>query len=156
MLSRRFTAQGGGRYDATGTLDVSRWADTVPGLAAPGVRWRRAAAAHGGRRPARRRRRRRRAHRVKSPALEDTSPTLTVTLDEPADVQAVTLSARRGWMARYRPFVRVRLDGREQLVRASADGRLAVQGKGVRRISATVLPLPAASGWRLRPWRSRS
>ena len=77
-----------------------------------------------------------------SPALEDTSPTLTVTLDEPADVQAVTLSARRGWMARYCLFVRVRLDGREQLVRASADGRLAVQGKGVRRISATLLPLP--------------
>ncbi len=142
LLSRRFTAQGGGRYDATGTLDVSRWADTVPGLATPGVTVaasssrttavaaRPDAVVDGDERTA------------WSPALEDTSPTLTVTLDEPADVQAVTLSARRGWMARYRPFVRVRLDGREQLVRASADGRLAVQGKGVRRISATLLPLP--------------
>ena len=77
-----------------------------------------------------------------SPAPDDTSPTLTVTLDEPADVSAVTLSARRGWMARYRPFVRVRLDGREQVVRASADGRLAVRGQDVRTVAVTVLPLP--------------
>ena len=132
VLSRRFTAQGGGQYDATGTLDVSRWADTVPGLATPGVEVtassnrttavaaRPEAVVDGDERTA------------WSPAPDDTSPTLTVTLDEPADVQVVTLSARRGWMARYRPFVRVRLDGQEQLVRASADGRLAVQGKGVR------------------------
>jgi arabinofuranan 3-O-arabinosyltransferase len=36
----------------------------------------------------------------------------------------------------------VRLDGREQLVRASADGRLAVRGSGVRTIAVTLLPLP--------------
>jgi arabinofuranan 3-O-arabinosyltransferase len=142
VLSRRFTAQGGGQYDATGTLDVSRWVDTVPGLAAPGVgvavsssrttavAARPDAVVDGDERTA------------WSPAPEDTSPTLTVTLDEPADVQAVTLSARRGWMGRYRPFVRVRLDDREQLVRASADGRLDVQGNRVRTIAVTMLPLP--------------
>ncbi len=142
VLSRRFTAQGGGQYDATGTLDVSRWADTVPGLSTPGVEVaasssrttavaaRPDAVVDGDERTA------------WSPAPDDTSPTLTVTLDEPVDVQAVTLSARRGWMARYRPFVRVRLDDREQLVRASADGRLAVQGRGVRTVAVTLLPLP--------------
>ncbi len=142
VLSRRFTAAGGGQYTATGTLDVSRWTDTVAGLATPGVEVtasssrttavaaRPEAVVDGDERTA------------WSPAPEDTSPTLTVTLDEPADVQAVTLDARRGWMKRYRPFVRVRLDGREQLVRASADGRLAVQGNGVRTIAVTMLPLP--------------
>ena len=40
-----------------------------------------------------------------SPSAADTSPTVTLTLDEPTDVDGVTLSARRGWMARYRPFV---------------------------------------------------
>ena len=38
-----------------------------------------------------------------SPAADDTSPEITVTLDEPADVDAVVLHARRGWFARYRP-----------------------------------------------------
>ena len=144
VLSRRFTAVGGGAHEASGTVDVSRWAGTVPGLAAPGVD----VAASSSRTPAV-------AARPEavvdgdertawSPAPDDTSPTLTVTLDEPADLSAVTLSARRGWMARYRPFVRVRLDGREQLVRASADGRLAVRGRDVRSIAVTVLPLPGA------------
>ena len=142
VLSRRFTAVGGGAREASGTMDVSRWARTIPGLATPGldvaasssrttaVAARPEAVVDGDERTA------------WSPAPDDTSPTLTVTLDEPADVSAVTLSARRGWMARYRPFVRVRLDGREQLVRASADGRLEVRGQDVRTIEVTVLPLP--------------
>ena len=68
-------------------------------------------------------------------------------LDEPADVQAVTVSAGRGLEGALPPFVRVRLDDREQLVRASADGRLAVQGNGVREVAVTVLPLPGRKRW---------
>jgi len=142
VLSRRFTAVGGGAHEASGTVDVSRWAGAIPGLATPGVdvaasssrttavAARPEAVVDGDERTA------------WSPAPDDTSPTLTVTLDEPAAVSAVTLSARRGWMARYRPFVRVRLDGHEQVVRASADGRLAVRGQDVRTVAVTMLPLP--------------
>ena len=156
LLSRRFTAQGGGRYDATGTLDVSRWADTVPGLATPGVTVtasssrttavaaRPDAVVDGDERTA------------WSPALEDTSPTLTVTLDEPVDVQAVTLSARRGWMARYRPFVRVQLNGREQLVPPRRTADWPCRARGFAGSPRPCCRCPAASGWRLRPWRSRS
>ncbi len=53
----------------------------------------------------------------------------------------VTLRARRGWMARHRPFVEVRLDDREAVVRASVDGRLAVSGRDVSTVSIRVLPL---------------
>ena len=80
-----------------------------------------------------------------SPAADDTSPTLVLTVDDPADVQAVTIDARRGWMARHRPFVEVRLDDREQVVRASADGRLAVSGTDVRTVSVRILPLVGRS-----------
>jgi arabinofuranan 3-O-arabinosyltransferase len=141
-LSRRFTAEGDEAYTATGTVVASQWASTIPELAAPGVSVRTSSS-------------RSRAVSARpevlvdgddrtawSPAADDTSPNLTVTLDDPADVDAVVLHARRGWFARYRPFVRVSLDGREQLVRASPDGRLAVSGSGVRSISVTVLPLP--------------
>jgi arabinofuranan 3-O-arabinosyltransferase len=143
VLSRRFTAAGGEEYATTGTLVASQWAASIPGLAAPGVSVQTSSS-------------RSRAVSARpevlvdgddrtawSPAADDTSPNITVTLDEPADVDAVVLHARRGWFARYRPFVRVSLDGREEeVVRASPDGRLAVRGRGVENISVTVLPLP--------------
>jgi arabinofuranan 3-O-arabinosyltransferase len=141
-LSRRFTAAGGGSYGATGTMVASRWAPTLPGLATPGVdvtasssrttapAARPEALVDGDERTA------------WSPSAADTSPTITLTLDEPADVDGVTLTARRGWMARYRPFVEVRLDDRVQVVRASADGRLDVRGDDVSSIGVTVLPPP--------------
>ena len=142
VLSRRFTAAGGEAYTATGTVVASPWAPTIPGLAAPGVAVRTSSS-------------RTRAVSARpeslvdgddrtawSPAADDTSPEVTVTLDEPADVDAVVLHARRGWFARYRPFVEVRLDDHVQVVRASADGRLAVQGEDVRTIGVTVLPPP--------------
>ena len=76
---------------------------------------------------------------------DDASPTLTLTLDEPADVRDVMVTARRGWMARHRPFVEVRLDDREEVVRASADGRLAVSGRDIRTVSIRVLPIVGGS-----------
>ncbi len=100
VLSRRFTAAGGGRLEAGGTLDVSRWATDPPGLATPGV----AVTASSSRTAAP-------AARPEavvdgdertawSPAADDTSPTLTLTLDEPADVQGVTLApGAAGWRA---------------------------------------------------------
>lgn len=142
VLSRLFTAAGGGAVEATGTLTASRWAADLPDLATPGVEVEASSARTTA--PAAR------AQAVVdgddrtawSPAADDTSPSLTLTLAEPADVRAVTVSARRGWMARYRPFVEVRLDDHVQVVRASADGRLAVSGAGVRTVRVTVLPLP--------------
>ena len=142
-LSRRFTAAGGGTVEASGTLVPSRWATSLPGLDTPGV----AATTSSSRTTAP-------AARPQalvdgddrtawSPAADDPSPTVTVTVDEPVDVDGLTLSARRGWMARYRPFVEVRLDDRPvQVVRASAEGRLAVQGEDVSTIALTVLPPP--------------
>ena len=132
-------------FGASGTLDLSRWAADPPGLATPGV----AVTASSSRTPAL-------AGRPESvvdgdertawsPAADDTSPTLVLTVDDPADVQAVTIDARRGWMARHRPFVEVRLDDREQVVRASADGRLAVSGTDVRTVSVRILPLVGRS-----------
>lgn len=141
VLSRRVSTAGGGVFEASGTLEVSRWADDPPGLTAPGVTVtasssrtpslaaRPAAVVDGDGRTA------------WSPAPDDTGPTLTIRFDEPTDVEAVTVSARRGWMSRYRPFVRVRLDGREVVVRASADGHLAVSGRDVRTLSVGVVPL---------------
>ncbi len=142
VLSRRFTASGGQTYEATGTVVASPWAPTVPGLRAPGVSVRTSSSRSSalGARPE--------AlvdaneHTAWSPAPDDASPEISLTLDEPADIDAVVLHARRGWFARYRPFVRVRLDGREQLVRASGDGRLDVRGRDVRTVSVSVLPLP--------------
>jgi len=141
-LSRRFPGAGGGSYVASGTLVPSRWATTLPGLDAPGVTAsatssrttapaaRPSAVVDGDERTA------------WSPAADDTSPTITLTLGEPADVDGVTLSARRGWMARHRPFVEVRLDGDVQVVRASVDGRLAVRADDVSTVAVTVLPPP--------------
>ena len=141
VLSRRIGAAGGGSFEASGTLDVSRWSADLPDLAVPGV----SVEASSSRTPSV-------AARPEavvdhdertawSPAADDPSPTLTLRLDAPADVQAVTVSARRGWMARYRPFVRVGLDDREVVVRASADGHLAVRATGVRTVSVSVIPL---------------
>ena len=142
VLARQFTAAGGRSYDASGTLEPSRWAATLPDLGAPGVEVtatssrttapaaRPQAVVDGDERTA------------WSPAADDASPTVTITLDEPVDVEAVTLTARRGWMARYRPFVQVRLDDAVQVVRPSADGRLDVQGDDVSTVAVTVLPLP--------------
>ncbi len=141
-LSRRFTAAGGGTFAVSGTLVPSRWASDLPGLDAPGV----TVTASSSRTTAP-------AARPQvlvdgdertawSPAADDTSPTITLTLAEPADVDAITLSARRGWMARHRPFVEVRLDDRVQVVRASADGRLGVQGEDVSTVAVTVLSPP--------------
>jgi arabinofuranan 3-O-arabinosyltransferase len=144
VLSRRVTAAGGASFEASGTLDVSRWAADPPGLSAPGVEVeasssrtrslgaRPEAVVDGDERTA------------WSPAPDDTSPTLTLRLAEPVDVEALDLSARRGWMARHRPFVRVRLDDHEQVVRASADGHLPVAGTGVRTVAVTLLPLVGA------------
>jgi arabinofuranan 3-O-arabinosyltransferase len=126
-------------------LDVSRWAANPPGLAVPGV----AVTASSSRTVSL-------AGRPEgvvdgddrtawSPAPDDTSPTLTLTLDEPADVRDVTVAARRGWMARHRPFVEVRLDDREEVVRASADGRLAVSGRDIRTVSIRLLPIVGGS-----------
>ncbi|HSO65682.1 MAG TPA: alpha-(1-_3)-arabinofuranosyltransferase family protein, partial [Ornithinibacter sp.] len=141
VLARRVSTAGGGTFEASGTLEVSRWAADPPGLAVPGlsveasssrtasVAARPEATVDGDDRTA------------WSPAPDDAEPTLTIRLDEPADVGAVTIAARRGWMARYRPFVRVRLDDRELIVRASADGRLAVSGSDVSTVSVAVVPL---------------
>ena len=105
LLSRRFTAAGGGTYDASGTVAPSRWSTSLPGLEVPGVDVRASSSrttAAAGRPEALVDGDERTAW---SPAPDDISPTVTLTLDRPADVQAVTLAARRGWMARYRPFV---------------------------------------------------
>jgi arabinofuranan 3-O-arabinosyltransferase len=74
-----------------------------------------------------------------SPAPGDRDVSLTLRLDRPVDVEGLRLDARRGWAARYRPVVGVRLDGQEQVVRASADGHLAVRGDGVRVVSLSFL-----------------
>ena len=141
VLARRVTATGEGPVVASGTLDVSRWATDPAGLGVPGVAVRASSSrtaslagrpegvVDGDERTA------------WSPAPDDASPTLTLTLDEPADVGGLTLRARRGWMARHRPFVEVRLDDREAVVRASVDGRLAVSGRDVGTVSIRVLPL---------------
>ena len=141
VLARRVTATGEGPVVASGTLDVSRWATDPEGLGVPGVAVRASSSrtaslagrpegvVDGDERTA------------WSPAPDDASPTLTLTLDEPADVGGLTLRARRGWMARHRPFVEVRLDDREAVVRASVDGRLAVSGRDVGTVSIRVLPL---------------
>jgi arabinofuranan 3-O-arabinosyltransferase len=145
VLARRVTATGEGPVVASGTLDVSRWAADPPGLAVPGV----AVTASSSRTASL-------AGRPEgvvdgddrtawSPAPDDASPTLTLTLDEPADLRDVTVTARRGWMARHRPFVEVRLDDREEVVRASADGRLAVGGRDIRTVSIRVLPIVGGS-----------
>lgn len=139
VLSRRVAVAGGESFEASGTLSISRWSD-LPDLAVPGVR----VEASSSRTPSV-------AARPESvvdgddrtawsPAAHDGSPTLTLTLDEPTDVESVTVSVRRGWMARYRPLVRVRLDDREVVVRASADGYLAVSGDDVTTVAISWLP----------------
>jgi arabinofuranan 3-O-arabinosyltransferase len=140
VLARRFTGAGGTRYDASGTVLASPWARDLPGLETPGVsvsttssRTTAAAARPAALVDADPR-------TAWSPALDDPSPTVTLRLDEPVEVEALQLDARRGWMRRHRPFVEVRLDDVVRVVRASAGGRLDVKGKGVRTVAVTVLP----------------
>jgi arabinofuranan 3-O-arabinosyltransferase len=74
-----------------------------------------------------------------SPAVGDLSPSLTVRLARPVDVGGIRLDDRRGWVARYRPFVEVSLDGVVSSVRATEDGFLPVSGTGVRTVGLRVL-----------------
>ncbi|HET7763247.1 MAG TPA: alpha-(1-_3)-arabinofuranosyltransferase family protein [Phycicoccus sp.] len=138
VLARVLPDVGAGAFAAAGVLEPSLGGSTA-GLAADGVRVTASSA---------------RSHAAPgrpegvvdgdpatawSPAVGDRSPRLTVALDAPVDVEGLLLTARHAWMARNRPFVEVSLDGVTTVVRASADGHVAVRGRGVRRISLRLL-----------------
>ena len=139
-LVRRVAGPGGAELTASGTMTVSPWAEELPGLAVPGVEV--TASSSRTRAPSAR------PEAVVdgdeatawSPAADDRSPTLRLHLDAPADVGGIRLEGRRAWFARHRPVVQVVLDGREEVVRATAEGFLAVRGAGVRVIELTFLP----------------
>jgi arabinofuranan 3-O-arabinosyltransferase len=139
-LVRRLSGPGGGELAASGTMTVSPWVEDLPGLAAQGIDV--TASSSRTRAPAGR------PEAVVdgddatawSPSADDRTPTLTLRLDAPADVGGIRLEGRRDWFARYRPVVGVTLDGREQVVRATEDGFLAVRGTRVRTIELAFLP----------------
>lgn len=141
-LTRRVVGAGGGSFVASGTVTVSPWAEQLPGVGVPGVR----VEVSSSRSPAP-------AARPESlvdgdpatawsPAADDRSPSVALRLARPADVEGIRLEGRRGWFARHRPVVRVTLDGREEVVRATGEGFLAVSGAGIRTVDLEFVPQP--------------
>lgn len=146
VLTRRVTGAAAGTFTASGSLLPRAGVVATVGLAAPGLTVtassRRADAPAGAPEgavdgdPA----------TAWSPEPGDRAVELDVALSEPVDVAGLRLVARRDWARRARPVVAVSLDGREEVVRASADGHLAVQGSGVARITLTFLPQAGRAG----------
>ena len=82
-------------------------------------------------------------HTAWSPAPDDASPEISLTLDEPADIDAVVLHARRGWFAPLPP------------VRAGAPRRSGAAGPGVGGRPSRRARTGRADGLGQRPTASR-
>lgn len=139
-LSARVDGPGGVALTATGTMTASPWADRLPGtdpggatIATSSARSRSAAARpeallDGD------------AATAWSPSPTDPEPAVTIRPSRTVDVAGIVLDGRRDWFARHRPVVRVVLDGREVVVRATATGFLDVRGTVRRQLDISFVP----------------
>ncbi|GAA4388471.1 alpha-(1-_3)-arabinofuranosyltransferase [Ornithinibacter aureus] len=81
-----------------------------------------------------------------SPAADDVAPTLTITLDQPVDIEAIRVQTRSRWSQDEAPVVSVRVDDTAVTLRVPEHGVLKIPPTTARVVTLRFAPAPEAGG----------